>query len=199
MVLRYIGESVTDSNGLAVLPDGYTGTGSGEVDIIAKTVIDDSSLQSEPYPLWDTIWFDIATTGKKSTAWSNPDNITITTTDDGTTLSQVANYYNSTTTLTGDFCLELEVKTVNGKGRFGVYASNFSIRCYAEQNETDWTWYRFKRVSGVCTIERSTDGSTWTSITAGSNTITNEDCTFKIYNLATDRAFSYRNLKAYYI
>ena len=39
MVLRFLGESVTDSNGLAVLPDGYTGTGAGLVDIVAKTSI----------------------------------------------------------------------------------------------------------------------------------------------------------------
>ena len=61
MVLRFLGESVTDSNGLAVLPDGYTGTGAGLVDIVAKTTIDESTVVSETYSIWDTKWYDLGT------------------------------------------------------------------------------------------------------------------------------------------
>ena len=72
MVLRFLGESVTDSNGLAVLPDGYTGTGAGEIDVVAKTEIDDSSLQSEPYPVLDCMVRDGATSNDKNdTMWSS--------------------------------------------------------------------------------------------------------------------------------
>ena len=62
MVLRFIGEATTDANGLAVLSDGYVGTGAGEVDIIAKTVIDDSTLQSEIYEVLDCYLKDNGTT-----------------------------------------------------------------------------------------------------------------------------------------
>ena len=55
MVLRFLGESVTDSNGLAVLSDGYTGTGAGLVDIIAETVIDESTIVSNSYEVLDSI------------------------------------------------------------------------------------------------------------------------------------------------
>ena len=58
MVLRFLGESVTDSNGLAVLPDGYTGTGAGEIDVVAKTEIDDRILQSAPYTVYDCYKYD---------------------------------------------------------------------------------------------------------------------------------------------
>lgn len=60
MVLRFLGESVTDSNGLAVLPDGYTGTGAGEIDVVAKTEIDDRIFQSETYTITDCLLLEEA-------------------------------------------------------------------------------------------------------------------------------------------
>ena len=66
MVLRFLGESVTDSNGLAVLPDGYTGTGAGLVDIVARTTIDESTVVSTPYPVEDCIRYDACTTDTSS-------------------------------------------------------------------------------------------------------------------------------------
>ena len=68
MVLRFLGESVTDSNGNAVLSGGYTGTGAGEVDIIAKTVIDDRIIQSETYAITDCIFYDDGVSGT-NTKW----------------------------------------------------------------------------------------------------------------------------------
>ena len=77
MVLRFLGESVTDSNGLAVLSDGYTGTGAGEVDIIAKTVIDDSTLQSETYEVTDCIYYDDMSTDTNTNYYLNTSNNSI--------------------------------------------------------------------------------------------------------------------------
>ena len=58
MVLRLLGTAVTDANGLAVLSDGYVGTGAGEVDIIAQATIDESTVVSPPYPVTDAIVYD---------------------------------------------------------------------------------------------------------------------------------------------
>ena len=212
---RVIGKGTTDSNGVAHMDystsdggstwtdisssPGYAGTGKGLVDIVSA--LDnphvEGSIVSEPYEVWDCIWFDIATTGKKSDAWSNPDNLTITTTDDGTTLSDVSNYYSSTTTLTDDFRIEFEIKTGNGEGRFGLYGTPFSKNVQKNVDEANWMHYRITRQNGVFTLEYSSDGVIWTTTTLIVNGLTTEDCSFKFYNLATDRTLSYRNLKAY--
>lgn len=62
MVYKYLGYGITDNNGIAHLDHdsngnpinhSYTGTGAGEIDIVASlddsTHISDSSLQSEIY------------------------------------------------------------------------------------------------------------------------------------------------------
>ena len=76
---RCIGKGTTDSNGVAHMTKktsdggstwsdatGYTGTGAGELDLVASTVapdsIDESSYQSEPFILCDAIVKDIGTT-----------------------------------------------------------------------------------------------------------------------------------------
>ena len=71
MVLRFLGESVTDSNGLAVLPDGYTGTGAGLVDIVAKTTIDESTVVSQPYEVLDCIYYDDMSSDRNTNYYFN--------------------------------------------------------------------------------------------------------------------------------
>jgi len=71
---RYLGYGITNEQGIATLDHdangdpithSYTGTGAGELDIIASlddsTKISDSSIQSEPYTVWDTLFFDECT------------------------------------------------------------------------------------------------------------------------------------------
>ena len=94
MVLRFLGESVTDSNGLAVLPDGYTGTGAGLVDIVAKTTIDESTVVSQPYTVLDAIVYDKAyptSNDYNSDMWFGSPNWTINTDENGTTISTGTN------------------------------------------------------------------------------------------------------------
>lgn len=47
-----------DANGNAISGSGYTGTGAGVLDLKAK-LHDDSSVVSQPYTVWDTIYNDI--------------------------------------------------------------------------------------------------------------------------------------------
>ena len=70
MVLRFIGEATTDENGLAVLEDGYTGTGAGLVDIIAQTTIDESTVVSQPSTVIDALFKDMGTSTDYGN-WSN--------------------------------------------------------------------------------------------------------------------------------
>jgi len=70
---RYLGYGITNDKGIAKLEfdangdpitHSYTGTGAGELDIIASLDdnehISDSSLQSETYSLFDTLFYDKA-------------------------------------------------------------------------------------------------------------------------------------------
>ena len=82
---NYLGYGVTDSNGVAKLDhdaDGeeishsYTGTGAGEIDVIASldnaSTISDSSIQSEPYTVLDGIFKDLGTETTAPT-WTSDD------------------------------------------------------------------------------------------------------------------------------
>ena len=87
MVLRFLGEATTDANGLAVLSDGYTGTGAGEIDVVAKTEIDDRIFQSEPYTILDTKWYDLGTDSTNSMLGTSS-SMTVTYGDEYCTLSE---------------------------------------------------------------------------------------------------------------
>ena len=76
MVLRLLGTAVTDANGLAVLSDGYTGTGAGLVDIIAQATIDESTVVSQPYEVLDCIYYDPVTSDTTSNYYINTSNVT---------------------------------------------------------------------------------------------------------------------------
>ena len=88
MVLRLLGTAVTDANGLAVLSDGYTGTGAGLVDIIAQATIDESTVVSNTYEVWDTIRYDDGT----GDIWSPNSNGSVTMEDNGALFSVSADY-----------------------------------------------------------------------------------------------------------
>ena len=69
MAYRYLGSATTNANGVAEL--NFTGTGRGELDIVASTSrnITSSSLVSETYEIWDTLFYDIGTTGTINPKW----------------------------------------------------------------------------------------------------------------------------------
>lgn len=81
---RYLGYGVTNSNGVAHLDhdpqgnqiDGYTGTGAGEVDVIASTdnPISSGSIVSETYSVIDAIYNDDGTSDTKANYYWNTNN-----------------------------------------------------------------------------------------------------------------------------
>lgn len=98
----YKGYGVTDSNGVAHLDhdpqgnpiNGYTGTGAGEVDIIASTdnPITSSSIVSETYEVLDTIFYDkgLEGTGNHNDNWYGLSGVTCVRDGEGTTISKTA-------------------------------------------------------------------------------------------------------------
>lgn len=83
-IYKYLGYGVTNSKGIAKLDHdkngdpithSYTGTGAGELDIIASldnpSTISDSSIQSEIYSLYDCIILDTGITGTATDLFTN--------------------------------------------------------------------------------------------------------------------------------
>jgi hypothetical protein len=77
---NYLGYGITDSNGKAKLEydsegnpltHSYTGTGAGKVDIVASldSEITESSLVSETFVLYDTLFYEKGVTGDPITNW----------------------------------------------------------------------------------------------------------------------------------
>lgn len=66
MARRLLGTATTDANGVAVLSDGYTGTGAGEVDMIAECTIDGSTVVSQTYTVDDCSYLDTFSSDTKS-------------------------------------------------------------------------------------------------------------------------------------
>jgi len=64
-----IGEAYTDNNGVATLP--YTGTGRGVVRGLAKSTVDERIIQSEVFSVWDTIFYDEATSNNPNNNWDS--------------------------------------------------------------------------------------------------------------------------------
>ena len=146
MVLRFLGESVTDSNGLAVLPDGYTGTGAGLVDIIAQTTIDESTVVSEPYEVIDAIFRDIGDTDNSSN-WSLS-SVGYTQSNDAVTLNNATgstkwcipkvNGSNISLDTTKDYCIEIDIKNVNCTD-LRIILQNTSVYLHSYVSTSDFT------------------------------------------------------------
>ena len=204
MVLRLLGTAVTDANGLAVLPDGYTGTGAGEIDVVAKTEIDDRILQSEPYTVWDTLMYDNIYTSSK---WTLGTNITEEDGDgyaifksSGSNSSNGRSYSNAT--FTGDIEAIFEANITQNSSwlfMFGFRAS--SNHSLAILNESGWKYCKIKRVNGVCTAYKSSDGVNWTALTMDSDNVGSATVSFELYiysGVVTDpRTVQFKNLKIY--
>ena len=122
-----LGTAVTDSNGIARLVDGYTGTGAGEVDVSAEVTLSGSTFVSEPYQICDAIYYDkaLSGTGNYNDAIWQKNNATLTRQDDGSLVNFSANYGSiglGTTTSTEDvyindgLILEFDLVERNGNG-----------------------------------------------------------------------------------
>ena len=194
MVLRFLGEGVTDANGNVVLSGGYTGSGAGEVDIIAKTTIDEQSVVSQPYEVLDALFYDKG----NNTNWYNGGGFTVTpSTDDGKTLQvntiATAQYNaNMTSSPSPNFdvntCIEFDIE--NAQTGFRIYVRNGSTRPY-------------KAIpTGNSHIKITTDGSKVYWDVDG--TVTNNDFAVSTYYAyftgdTIDNTMVFKNFKVYVI
>ena len=203
MAYRYLGSATTNANGVAEL--NFTGTGRGELDIVASTSnpISGSSLVSGTYEVLDCLVYDDGVTDPKPTgAWIKSGSGTVTIDTTGTTVIASSNTtYRNTTLLTGDFEFMLQATIDGGSIRIGVQCP--STQNYAQSkasfNEGENLYIKFKRVGTTYTAQYSIDGVNWTNRNLETNNASDNDVYFiiSVETSGTERTITYKDLKIY--
>ena len=217
---RYLGYGTTDSNGVAhlqydsegheITPNGYHGTGAGEVDVIASLdkPITSSSIVSEPYNVWDTYKWDTGTISSHNDIWNYNDATTV--------LTRYDEYSSITEKVSGTdarlYCknlptsatIDIELCQIDGGiGNGGLnFYDNESYRAYFNLQDLGYTsstigqWVRLRVTYGNGSLTAtSLDDPTKTVTKSYNNNITS-------FSPSTNSAITehrFRNMKVYSI
>lgn len=195
-----LGTAVTDSNGIARLVDGYTGTGAGEVDVSAEVTISGSTVQSEPYEVLDCTFIDYGTSSNHQT-WRNESATNYSRNDTATTITSSTSFFpRLEKTISGDFEATFYASMTNAI-RLAMYSkADGNNQITWNLTQTDELLYRVKRINGVWTVQHSTDnGTTWSSAyTKLYGDLTTEDVYFGfIFSTSTERSITFHDLRVY--
>ena len=209
---RYLGYGTTDSNGEAKLEydengnhldHSITGTGAGELDIVASLdkPISSGSIVSETYEVLDCLVYDDGISDPKKTTFIKSANGTVTIGSDGTTFKSSSNAtYRNTTLITGDFEIVFQA-SLTGSVRIGVQTGSDLGYQQSKFNYYDVSDYYFKlkRVGSTITAQYSTDGVNWNNRSLETNNVADNDCyfLFSIETTGTERTITYKDLKIY--
>ena len=173
---RYLGYGVTNSNGVAHLDhdpqgnpiNGYTGTGAGEIDVVASldNPVESGSIVSGTYQLLDTLLYDKGLSGTgnyNDSAWDNisyftefsrGENGTTVTNNKGANRYLPANIVSGTTyDFNTPFRLEFNFEKLNQT------STNSQLQVMNEQNENFSTWLG---ANGHYVIDVKENEVTWT-------------------------------------
>jgi hypothetical protein len=215
-IYKYLGYGVTNSKGKAKLDHdkngdpithSYTGTGAGELDIIASldnpSTISDSSIQSEIYSLLDNIAYDDGIGGNTNYHINNP-NLVRTVENDGALLTNngTGTYYwcilppNTTVTtltetkvFTGDVIIEADILSCDSDTSIQINADSTLSRKLTTFGETPLT-VKMKVVNN--TVYRW-NGTSWTEM---GDITTSYGIRFGV---SAGTSLKYRNFKVYSI
>lgn len=192
----------TDENGQITYT--YTGNGSGKHNFYVQN----GRFQSEPYTLWDTLFYDKATTGKKNSHWTySTSNITEIVGDEYTTLAtsnanSTTGRYTSTDTFTGDFEVLIEVNLPSTNSCAFYVGVRDTANTQWQINVTGWRYIKYGRSNGTYYAKISEDSSTWSDMTvtsdnAGTGAVS---LLLLLYNVSgNERTVQFRNIKVYSI
>lgn len=183
----------TDDNGVATAT--YTCTGAGKQTVKAIS----GSVQSEAYIVYDCIQYDNGGYTDHNDIWSgNTSDLTRNeSTNDSTFATASGNHVlKSTTLLTGDFEVTFQAKTLTSS-LFGVQDGSGNRTRYYMENNAEFRYYKLARVNGIVTAKISTDGSTWTGLTAQQTNVTSADCYFVFNNNDGSKSCTFKNVKIY--
>ena len=199
-----IGYGYTNENGVATMDydangnsvNGYTGSGAGLVDLVAEVEVDDGTVESNTYEVMDYIAFDNGIDGDCSDIWTG-DTSDLSRTSEGSLFSSTsARLIKNSVLISGDFEATFEAKT-STSSMWGVTDANNNRTRYYLQNDTEFEYYKIRRVNGVFTAQKSTNGTNWTNLTAQSSDVTSGDCYFMFQNNSGTKSLTFKNLKIY--
>ena len=119
----------------------------------------------ETYELKDVCFYDNARTGQKNTDWTkSSDSLTVTTADDGTTVSSTSNNeYLTDTSFTGDFKATLKTYVTGNVVRIALKDENGNYTRIVSVTNDRTVYYEITRINGVYSAKYSYDGVTWTN------------------------------------
>ena len=170
MVLyRYIGQGVTNRNGVASI--NYTGIGRGKMEVVASTdrPVIDGSLQSEIYELLDCIFYDNGTLSDNNDWYDK--NLSTSIFERLTDYTQLSfssskNRFQLTDNLTNDHLIF----------EFKIYNSSLTDDYVMIQFDGVQTALAFSTlgITGDCTVKIELNGDKWSSWVNGNQTNTNK-------------------------
>ena len=176
----YLGYGTTNSEGVAHLDhdaDGepishsYTGVGAGEIDVVASldNPVDESSIVSEPYSVWDVIKYDDATINSHDdTLWQSLTYLSRGEEYSTFTFSSSQTLY---TSVSSDVTIEFDVNLVcaNSSPFISLRKLNDLLTAVTKQNLsiTNDNWYHIKIsiVNSVATVTNTTNDVTIPNLT----------------------------------
>lgn len=202
-----LGTATTDSNGVAVLSDGYTGTGAGKVDIIAETTVDGSTVQSEPYTLWDTYQYD---NGNDSThsIWDTPYQCTLTYGSEYAEISESTEYgfIRSATAFPKNCIIEFDYYNLDGVDASNIFQIQTSANGYVTVISMQYlglssgNWYHLKITIEDGVLKVYKDNATtpvYTYPSSGSMTIATDTIKFLMMTTGATTKVRFKNFKIY--
>ena len=177
----YMGYGITDETGKAHLEydssgtpitHSYTGTGAGEVDIVASldSTIGDSSIVSETYSLWDYIRYDYGTQSNHNDIWTPTTSTpTLTRGNDYSTINEgTGSYAEYRTQIQNTDCvIEMDIRKVDGGNSWVtslVQGSTQLTGCGVGTDKYN-VWLHFKIVIEGTTIKFYRDDETSAFVT----------------------------------
>ena len=211
-VYKYLGYGVTNENGVAKLDHNsegqeishsYAGVGAGEIDVVASldNPVDESSIVSETYSIWDYLFYDDGITTPKTANWTNySDRLTVSVDETGTTLFRDASsgtgYYLTPSAYSTPFAIEFEMVETGTKTSNGIdFAVNGS-----DNNKT----FNALNISSNDTIKITYDGTTIKVYRNGSTTpievalALTGNITIAFY-IAPNQSIKFKNFRMYSI
>ena len=205
---RYIGYGVTNSNGVAHLDhdpqgnpiNGYTGTGAGEVDVIASTdnPITSSSIVSETLPVLDTIIYDNGFENDyNDNCWVTETDVEVIHGADGTTVENKASgtkyrYANDGTVGNYDFSTPVRIEF---DFELLTPSANCQIQMFDAENNYFSSWIT---TTGKYVIDVNENEVTWTinGTARTGKTVTLGNFFFR-FMMQSGNKFKYSNFKIY--
>ena len=221
MAYRYLGYGITNDKGIAKLEfdengdpitHSYTGTGAGELDIIASlddsSKISDSSIQSETYSLWDTL-FHLECTSETNNWNYNDARVSASFDENGghftglesTSFKQVNLTNNGTRFLDGtkNQTIEYDIKK-NIALRLALFdngANSRQILFFGNSYSNDWNHIKLVYNADNHTVTPYVNDNALTPVDLSSYTMTTFGITF-LDNTSNQMDFYVKNIKIYY-